>query len=82
MSTMEKERTEHEHRLAMEEVRKQVMTFGNQLHDYFGQMNHIQAEVENYKFTLEKKGEGIDVEVLFKAYVHPKQIEVARIVPK
>ena len=38
-------------RLAMETVRRQMQTFGNQLHEYF---DHIQADVENYKFIVEK----------------------------
>ena len=68
-----------EHRAALENVRKQMVVFGNQLHEYF---QHTQAEVENYKFTVEKHGEGIEVELLFKAYVHPKISEAAKIIPK
>jgi hypothetical protein len=69
----------HEHRLEMEDVRKQITSFGNQIHEYF---DHVQAEVENYKFTVEKHGDGIEVEVQFKAYVHPKTGESAKVVPK
>ncbi len=68
-----------EHRLAMESVRKQMLTFGNQMHEYF---EHIQADVENYKFTVEKHGDGIEIEVSFKAFVHPKTNEAASIIPK
>jgi len=46
------ERTEH--RLALENARKQMLTFGNQMHEY---LEHIQADVENYKFTVEKHGD-------------------------
>jgi predicted RNase H-like nuclease (RuvC/YqgF family) len=85
MSTMtsEHEKTEHEHRMDLEEVRKQVMTYGKEIHDYFDHMNHLQAEVENYKFSVEKHGEGIEVEVQLKAYVHPKKPnDVSKIIPK
>jgi hypothetical protein len=82
--TTETERTEygHEHHMDLEEVRKEVMAFGNQMHEYFGHMNHIQAEVENYKFVVEKHGEGIEVEIQFKAYVHPKTIDASKVIPK
>lgn len=75
----EKESGEHERRMEMEEVRKHIMSFGSQLHEY---LDTIQAEVENYKFTVEKHGEGVEVEVQFKAYVHPKTSDVSKIIPK
>lgn len=78
MSTMNNERENH--RLALEEIRKQMTGFGNQLLEYF---DHIQAQVENYKFTVEKHGEGVEVEVQFKAHIHPKtSSDASKIVPK
>ncbi len=56
-----------------------MLSFGNQVHEYF---DHIQADVENYKFTVEKHGDGVEVEVVFKAFVHPKLSEAAKIIPK
>ncbi|HZW56456.1 MAG TPA: hypothetical protein VFF30_09225 [Nitrososphaerales archaeon] len=56
-----------------------MLSFGNQVHEYF---DHIQADVENYKFTVEKHGDGVEVEVVFKAFVHPKLSEAATIIPK
>ena len=85
--TTETERTEHEHRhahehgLALEEARKEVMAFGEQIHEYFGHLNHVQAEIENYKFVVEKHGEGLDVEIQLKAYVHPKTSEPVQTTP-
>lgn len=77
--TPAKEGERSEEKLAMESVRKQMLTFGNQMHEYF---EHIQADVENYKFTVEKHGDGIEIEVSFKAFVHPKTNEAAKIIPK
>jgi hypothetical protein len=81
MSTVTEKRplTNDEHRLALESVRKQMLTFGNQMHEYF---EHIQANVENYKFAVEKHGDGIEIEVSFKAFVHPKINEAAKVIPK
>jgi hypothetical protein len=55
--------------LVIEQVRKQIMTFGDQIREYF---DSVQAETEHYKFTDEKHGEGIEIEAHFKAYIHPK----------
>ena len=81
MSTIgtEKEMHVHEHRMALEDVRKEMMHFGNQLHEYF---DSVQAEVENYKFVVEKHGEGIEVEVEFKANIHPEHVEALKMIPK
>lgn len=78
-TTKETEREQREHRLALEEVRKQMTAFGNQIMEYF---DHARADVENYKFTIEKHGDGVEVEVQFKAYVHPKTEEASKIIPK
>jgi len=75
----EKEMGGHEHRMSTEDVRRQIMTFGDQIHEYF---DTTQAEVENYKFTVEKHGEGVQVEIQFKAYVHPKSSDASKIIPK
>ncbi len=83
MSTIatEKKPTEqrNEMRLALENVRGQVLTFSNQIQEY---LTNIQAEVENYKFSVEKHGDGVEVEIDFKAFVHPKLSEASKIIPK
>jgi hypothetical protein len=55
-----------------------MLAFGNEIHEYF---DHISADVENYKFTAEKHGEGVEVEITFKAFVHPRQNEASKIIP-
>jgi len=84
MSTVTTEKdNKTENRLALEDVRKQVLAFGNEMHQYF---EHVSADIENYKFAVEKHGEGIEVEVSFKAYVHPKMTtrkeETAKVIPR
>lgn len=80
MSTTENERMEH--RLALEEVRKQVMMYGKQFQEYLEHMNQVHAEIESYKFSVEKRGDGIEVEIQLKAYIHPKTNEAAKVIPK
>jgi hypothetical protein len=81
MSTFEseKDQNQHEHHREMEDVRKQIMTVGNQLHEY---LEGIHAEVENYKFSVEKHGEGIEVEIQLKAFVRPKSGHSVQVIPK
>ena len=67
--------TDAESKQTVEDVRKHVLTFGNSIHEYF---EHVQAEVENYKFIVEKRGEGLEVDVMFKAFVHPKTNEATK----
>jgi len=63
---------------SLESVRKQILTFGNSLQGYF---EHIQADVENYKFVVEKHGEGVEIEITFKAFVHSKTDEATKKIP-
>ena len=57
-----------EYKETLKHVRGQMVGFANEMHQY---LEKIHADVENYKFTVEKHGEGIEIEVQFKAYVHP-----------
>jgi len=66
-----------EYKETLRNVRSQMLNFGNQIHGY---LDHVNADVENYKFTVEKRGEGIEIEVQFKAYVHPSK--TTTVIPK
>jgi Mg2+ and Co2+ transporter CorA len=72
------EKVKAENRQSLEDVRKHVLTFGNSLQGYF---EHIQADVGNYKFIVEKHGEGVEIEVTFKAFVHSKTNEAIKKIP-
>jgi hypothetical protein len=64
MSTM----TQPQH-VNLETARHQMEQFGKEIREY---LNRVEANVEGYKFSVEKRGEGIEVEVEFKALIHPK----------
>lgn len=64
---------------ALENVRRRMLALGNEIHEY---LEHVRADVKNYKFTVEKHGEGLEVEVAFKAFVHPQANEASKIIPK
>jgi hypothetical protein len=80
MSTVVTEKTREpiEHPVTLEDVRHQVLTFGTQIHEY---VNKVEANVEDYKFNVQKKGDGLEVEVEFKALIHPKSL-ASKIIPK
>ncbi len=62
--------------LLMENVRKRMLTFGNELQQSF---EHVHADVENYKFSVDKRADGVDIEVNFKAFVHPMHKEATKV---
>ena len=62
-------------RFNLESVRKQMLQFGHQMEDY---LNKVEANVEGYKFAVEKRGDGVELEVEFKAIIRPK----TRSIPK
>lgn len=64
---------------ALENARRRMMALGNEIHEY---LEHVQADVQNYKFTVEKGSEGLTVDVAFKAFVHQKVNEASKIIPK
>ncbi len=65
----EMKETSQEQRMSLENVRRQILTFGNEIHAY---LEKVEANVEGYKFSVEKHGDGVEVEVEFKALIHPK----------
>jgi hypothetical protein len=55
--------------LNLETARQEMERFGKEIREY---LTKVEANVEGYKFSVEKRGEGIEVEVEFKALIHPK----------
>ena len=62
------EKTSEEHH-ALENVRERILAYEHELKEY---LEHIQANVEYYKFSVEKHGDGVTFEVSIKATVRPK----------
>ena len=66
-----KETTTREHR-SLENVRERILAYENEIKEY---LDHLDANVEYYKFSVEKHGDGVTVEVSVKATVRPKSKE-------
>ena len=69
MEPKESTKVSEEHHATMENVRRQMLTYGKEIEEY---LSRVEANVEGYKFSVEKRGEGIEVDVEFKALIHPK----------
>lgn len=69
MTTISERITREEGRFNLESARKQVVQFGRQMEDY---LNNIEADIESYKFSVEKREEGAELEVEFKVLIRPK----------
>jgi len=63
-----KEHAGNEHR-SLDNVRERILAYEHEIKQYLDQLN---ANVEYYKFSVEKHGDGLTVEVSFKATVRPK----------
>ena len=55
--------------LTLQQLRSRLATYENEMREY---LDSHQANVEMYKFSVEKEGDGFSVEVDIKASLHPK----------
>jgi hypothetical protein len=53
-------------------VQEQIQSFGSQIRDY---LNQVQADIETYKFSVEKRESGLAIDVMFRATLKPKASE-------
>src|SRR5712692_8077540 len=55
----------------MDNVQAQLQTYGNQIRDY---LNKAHADIDVYRFAVEKQGDGLAIEVMFRAVLKPKEM--------
>jgi hypothetical protein len=55
--------------LSLQQIRSRLATYEGEFRQF---LDSHQANVEVYKFTVEKEGDGFSVEVDIKASLHPK----------
>ncbi len=63
-----KEPAGREHR-TLENVRERILGYEQEIKNY---LDHLDANVEYYKFAVEKHGDGVSVEVSVKATIRPR----------
>ncbi len=67
---MQKEVVSEHH--SLDNVRERILAYEHEIKNY---LDHLDANVEYYKFSVEKHGDGVTVEVSVKATVRPKHKE-------
>ena len=55
---------------SLDTVKKQLVTYGDEIQEYLGK---VDAKVDSWKFSLERRDEGLTVDIAFRATVHPKK---------
>ncbi len=60
-----------EHR-SLDAVRERILSYEHEIKQY---LDHLNANLEYYRFSVEKHGDGLTVEVSVKATVRPKATE-------
>jgi len=54
---------------SLESVKQHLLNYGSQIQDYLGKVN---ANIDGYKFSVEKQGDGLMIDIAFRAMVHPR----------
>jgi len=72
MGTRQKMENRYDNRptISLEDAKAKLTSFGTQIQEY---LDKVDANVENYKFSIEKTNGGIAVDVAFKAIVKGKE---------
>ncbi len=58
--------------VSIDSVRERILAFEHEIKQY---LDHLNANVEYYKFSVEKQGEGLTVEASVKATVRQRPSE-------
>ncbi len=56
----------------MDNVKTQLATYGGQIQDF---LSGMKADIEQYKFLVEKRGDGLAVDIEFKATISTGAME-------
>jgi uncharacterized coiled-coil DUF342 family protein len=54
----------------LENIQNQLSVYGTQIRDY---LNNMEADIESYRFAVEKLDNGLSVDVLFKAKIRTRE---------
>ncbi|MDA4128994.1 MAG: hypothetical protein OK422_06035 [Thaumarchaeota archaeon] len=55
--------------VSLDSVRNQILTYEHQIKEY---LDKLEAKVDTYKFSVERHGEGLTIDIAFRATVHAK----------
>jgi hypothetical protein len=60
---------------SMESAKEQLLTYGSQIQEYLGKLD---ANINGYKFSVEKQGDGLLIDIAFSAMVHPRTSKITK----
>ncbi len=55
--------------VSFDSIRREMNSLGNKVEEY---LEKVGANIETYKFSVDRRGEEIEVDVQFKAFILPK----------
>jgi hypothetical protein len=55
---------------SIDSIRTQLSSYGNQIQEY---LKNVNAQVEDYKFSIEKRDNGLSIDIEFKATIQGTQ---------
>jgi hypothetical protein len=66
---MSKDKKEVEDHISVDEVKHQLISYEHQIKEY---LDKLEATVDTYKFSVEKHGEGLTIDMALRATIHVK----------
>jgi hypothetical protein len=63
---MSKGKNEEGH-MSVDEVKHQLMSYEHEIREY---LDKLEATVDTYKFSVEKHGEGLSIDMALRATIH------------
>lgn len=60
---------------SLESVKQQLLAYGSQIQEYLGK---VDANIDGYKFSIEKQGDGLLIDIAFRAMVHPRTSKITK----
>lgn len=82
MSTPEGEKiveiTRETFKIPFDSIRSEILSLGTRIEEY---LDKVGADVQEWKFSVDQRAGGIDVEVRFRAFVHPRSSKTIESAP-
>ena len=54
---------------SLDSVKLQLLSYASQIQEYLAKQ---EANIDGYKFSIERQGEGLSIDIAFRATIHPR----------
>ncbi|HME19329.1 MAG TPA: hypothetical protein VKF15_06325 [Nitrososphaerales archaeon] len=72
---MSKNEKNEEGHISVDNVKDQLMSFEHQIKQY---LERLEATVDTYKFSVEKQGEGLTIDMALRATIHVGKLHAGK----